>query len=286
MSYLTRLSQQTGLTANFPSVPIPSTEPVQGMLSDVEELTAAPAPAPSVQPTVPPVSSPSAVNPEPLPPFAESQPSGQDALGQESAVSELPAIAAPLSPPAEFSISPPDPTLSSPDAIYIEQQVTESRETFPPRSPEPAIAEIPQLSVVLPDRAIASSSPPASTPNSPSPSRTYLQTLQAVRAWVSAPPEPLPEPEPPQGVQDLVPGEIESASTARQRQGQRLGAMDRAAAPSPFPLAATEPTTVISIGSIEVMVEGPPAPPAPARPRALESPRPSTRLSRHYLRLR
>ncbi|WP_155523486.1 hypothetical protein [Nodosilinea nodulosa] len=299
MSYLTRLSQQTGLAAApvqaFP--PIQSAESSQGMLAEVEEFTQAPEPRQLGEPTISPVSSPPAVNSQPLLPFAESQPPGQSVLGQESAVSESPGTRAAfrpeIAPPTEFSLSPPDPHPSRSEAIYIEAQPVEHQQTdsqgnSPSPLPEPAIAAIPQPSTVLPERAIPeriasriAPSPPESAPNSPFP--TYLQTLQAVRAWVSAPPEPLPEPEPPQTVQGKASGEIELAPV-RQPQQQHPEAMDRATAPAPFPLTATEPTTVISIGSIEVTVEGPPtAPTAPPPPR---SPRPTPRLSRHYLRLR
>ncbi|MGB3137135.1 MAG: hypothetical protein WBB18_10055 [Nodosilinea sp.] len=157
----------------------------------------------------------------------------------------------------------------------------------PPRLTKALVAEPLQPAVVLPDLEVerSQSSPPAAPlENSSALSLTYLQTLQAARTWVLAPPEPRPEQASPRGSQEIVAGEIELTPPARQRQDQRSATMDQATVLTPFSLAATEPTTVISIGSIEVMVEGPPAPPAPAR--SSRSSRPAPRLSRHYLRLR
>ncbi|OKH43712.1 hypothetical protein NIES30_24480 [Phormidium tenue NIES-30] len=134
---------------------------------------------------------------------------------------------------------------------------------------------------------------------------TYLQTLQTVRDWVSASPEeshqvgtnsraeavpdsdlPQAVPTAPVTVQVINPTELAISPSNRLNLDQASYPWDNATNFTPFPASTTEPTTVISIGSIQVMVEGPPPPVTPAPVRRSESHSPPVRLSRHYLRLR
>lgn len=143
---------------------------------------------------------------------------------------------------------------------------------------------------------------PAVTPSAPEP-KNYLQTLQAVRAWMAdsvqgaisddqAPPVLSPGELPLPG--DAISGDaISGGVTAK---GPSLEAIARARsvlprdASAPLPVLPAQPPSqedvppVISIGSIQVTVEAlsePVAPPASPPPR----PPSPARLSRHYIRL-
>jgi hypothetical protein len=305
MSYLTRLSQQTGLAPVAPQIQPAESSPAG--LHQVEEFVA---PAPlgegrsvdSPIPVSPPLRTTAlASNPSPSsPPFGSQPPL------QPSAPLDFPPIAAPVQPGPEPTPAPSNQGLPAPRNSGSEGWLgTDSAVTVQFPSPE-VVTNASQPSVMLPEvtversQATAHEMSPAET--FPPPAMIYLQTLQTVRDWVSAPLEEshyagtdthaeavsvsgLPQAihTSPATVQVINPAELGISSDPPLNLGHSLLPWDMAANSTPFP---AESATTISIGSIQVVVEGPPAPPAPAPAQRSESPRPSVRLSRHYLRLR
>lgn len=300
MSYLTRLSQQTGLALATPQVQ-PAESPQSGF-RQVEEFVA---PAPDLNRTVEPPTLSTNSPPTPAAPSPEPSPSGLQPPPQESAAWDFLQPAAPFQPGPE----PSQQELSAPKLPQpADWRVMDSGVTVPSASPETR-ADSTQPSVRLPERTVersqapAPETPPAAAP--PPPAMTYLQTLQTVRDWVSASPEasrqvgtdsraeavpdaglPQAVPTAPATVQVINPTELAISPSNRPKLEQGSSPWDTATNFTPFPASTAEPTTVISIGTIQVTVEGPPAPLAPAPVRRSESPRPPARLSRYYLRLR
>lgn len=263
MNYLTRLSQQTGLAPSPLSLP-----PKSSLRSAVQDS--------GLQPPL-----------QPSAPLGFSQTAASVQSGPD---------------PSQQGVPAPKPPRSE------DWRVTDSGVTVPSASPE-TTADSSQLSVMVPEvtversQALAHETPPmaASLPQA----MTYLQTLQAAREWVSTsleesrlagidvhaeavPGSGLSQtlPMAPGTVQVINPADLAISPSSRLDLRQASSPWDRAANSTPFPASTAEPTTVISIGSIQVTVEGPPAPPASAPARRAESPRPPARLSRHYLRLR
>lgn len=298
MSYLTRLSQQTGLAPAAPQIQPAELSPT-GLLQ-AEEFVA---------PASPNLSPPS---PSPRPATQDSEPSpflGSQPPPQESAPLDSPQIFPPVQPGPDPS---PDPSKQGLPTPHPENwQVTARGMTASAAPPEVVMDASP--SVILPEATVerfqhrslreaqapAPETPPAET--SPPTAMTYLPTLQTVRDWVSASPEksrdtgtdtraeavplaglPQTVPTAPTTVQVINPADLANSPANRPNVGQVSPQWDMATNYTPFPAS----TTVISIGSIQVMVEGPPGPPAVAPARRSESPRPPARLSRHYLRLR
>lgn len=289
MSYLTRLSQQTGLAPAVPQVQ-PAESPPMG-LRQVEGFVAPGSPDlnRSVEPSTLPTNA-AAPNPDP------SSFSGLQAPHQESASWDFPPTMAPVQPGPELA----QQGLSEPRPPHpADWRVTDSGVTVPSASPETR-ADSAQPSVILPAVTVEQAPAPKTLPMaaSSSPAMTDLQTLQTVRDWVSASPEesrnvetvpdsglPQAVPTAPATIQVVNPADLAISPFNRLNLRQTSSPWDTAMNSTLFPASTTEPATVISIGSIQVTVEGPPAPSAPA-PARRESPRPSTRLSRHYLRLR
>lgn len=230
------------------------------------------------------------------------QPAPTDEVSLRRSPSGNPVIETVESLPGEtLDTKPPRPSLTGerdrPEHPVI--QISSASPSMPsePRvtnrlAPEP-LAEIERMPHPAPSTQVPS--PPAAAPPTAEPPN-YLQTLQAVRAWVA------------ESVQGAVSeGQDDSASPQGEvgqlgvatAKGLPLGAIAPISPfptwgePAPFPVLPAQTTAqedappVISIGSIQVTVEAPPEPVAPpVAPPPPSRTVPLARLSRHYIRLR